>query len=70
MKRKRDTEEAVDGSPKVAAPHRSAPTPSVVLQELFDLLEDYAPMWYTEEMRDRVLSALSSRFPKRMNRSA
>ena len=69
MKRKRVTEEAGNGSPKAASQH-SAPTPTVVLQELFDLLEDYAPMWYTEEIRNRALSALSSRFPKRIKRSA
>jgi hypothetical protein len=29
-----------------------------VLQQLFDLLEEYAPAWYTEEHRDRVAAAL------------
>ncbi len=33
-------------------------TPSVVLKELFELLEDYAPMWYTEEQHDRAVAAL------------
>jgi hypothetical protein len=29
-----------------------------VLQELFDLLEAYAPSWFTEEQRDRAVTAL------------
>ncbi|KAA6465000.1 hypothetical protein DYQ86_03340 [Acidobacteria bacterium AB60] len=29
-----------------------------VLQELFELLEAYAPSWYTEEQRDRAMAAL------------
>jgi hypothetical protein len=28
------------------------------LKLLFDLLEEYAPAWYTEEYRDRAQSAL------------
>jgi hypothetical protein len=28
------------------------------LKMLFDLLEAYAPMWYTKEHRDKVLEAL------------
>ena len=31
------------------------------LQELFVLLEEYAPMWYTQEHHDRALKALLSR---------
>lgn len=30
-----------------------------VLSELHDLLEAYAPSWYTEEHHDKVLAALS-----------
>jgi len=33
-------------------------TPKDVLKELFDLLEDYAPAWYTEEHRVRAANAL------------
>jgi hypothetical protein len=33
--------------------------PSNVLRELFELLEDYAPAWYTEENHDRALAALA-----------
>jgi hypothetical protein len=29
-----------------------------VLQELFNLLEEYAPTWYTEEHRSRAVRAL------------
>jgi hypothetical protein len=32
--------------------------PKEVLGELFDLLEEYAPTWYTNEHRNRALSAL------------
>jgi hypothetical protein len=38
---------------------RSKPiTPVTVLQELFELLEDYSPVWYTQENHDRALVAL------------
>jgi hypothetical protein len=33
--------------------------PNLALQELFALLEDYGPVWYTAELRGRVLSALN-----------
>jgi hypothetical protein len=33
-------------------------TPKDVLKELFDLLEDYAPAWFTEEHRNRAAIAL------------
>lgn len=33
-------------------------TPASVLQELFELLEDYGPAWYTEEQHSRILSAM------------
>jgi len=29
-----------------------------VLEELFELLEDYAPTWYTEEHHNRAVAAL------------
>ena len=31
-----------------------------VLQVLFGLLEEYAPSWYTEELRDKAQAALRS----------
>jgi prephenate dehydrogenase len=34
------------------------PSPKTVLEELFILLEDYAPVWYTDEHHDRALAAL------------
>jgi len=35
------------------------PTPRDVLEELFQLLEDYAPTWYTEEHHNRAVAALA-----------
>jgi len=32
-----------------------------VLRELFILLEDYAPVWYTKEHHDRAVAALLER---------
>jgi hypothetical protein len=34
---------------------------AMVVQELFTLLEDYAPTWYTEDHHNRVTSALRER---------
>jgi hypothetical protein len=45
-------------------PFSSKSIPSVpssshaVLEELFRLLEDFSPQWYTEEHRNRVVAAL------------
>jgi hypothetical protein len=33
-------------------------TAVAVLQELFELLEDYGPIWYTQENHDRAVVAL------------
>jgi len=33
-------------------------TPQKALAELVELLETYAPMWYTEELHNRAVSAL------------
>jgi hypothetical protein len=35
-----------------------------VLRELFELLEDYAPTWYTEELHDRAAAALGDFVPQ------
>jgi hypothetical protein len=35
--------------------------PADVLEELQDLLEDYAPTWYTQEQREKIQSALRLR---------
>jgi len=41
--------------------HASAPTAREVLEELFLLLEDYAPTWYTEQHHNRAVAALMRR---------
>jgi hypothetical protein len=38
----------------------TAPSIRMALEEVFDLLEDYAPIWYTEKQHDRILAALRS----------
>jgi hypothetical protein len=40
------------------APRRPRATARVVLEEMFELLEDYAPTWYTEEHHNRIVEAL------------
>lgn len=32
-----------------------------ILEDLFELLEEYAPAWYTEEHHDRAVTALLNR---------
>ncbi len=34
---------------------------TMVVQEMFTLLEDYAPAWYTQEHHNRVTAALQQR---------
>jgi hypothetical protein len=34
---------------------------TMVIQEMFTLLEDYAPAWYTEEHHNRAAAALQQR---------
>jgi hypothetical protein len=34
--------------------------PKVVLKEIFELLEEYGPIWYTENLHDRVKAALAN----------
>ena len=36
---------------------------NAVLRELFELLEDYAPTWYTEELHNRAAAALGEFVP-------
>ena len=36
----------------------SAVNQATVLRELFELLEDYSPIWYTEETHERAVAAL------------
>lgn len=40
---------------------RRVVTPKEVLEELFELLEDYAPTWYTEDHHNRAVAALIGR---------
>lgn len=37
--------------------------PLAVLREVFELLEDYAPIWYTEELHNRAAAALGELEP-------
>ena len=39
---------------------RNSTDPKVVLKEVFQLLEEYGPMWYTEELHNRMKTALAS----------
>jgi hypothetical protein len=45
--------------------HQEEPTINIsaVLEELYILLEDYAPVWYTRDHHDRALRALLQRHP-------
>ncbi len=43
-------------------PSNSAET-NAVLRELFELLQDYAPTWYTEELHNRAAAALGELQP-------
>ena len=36
----------------------TSPEALSVLREVFELLEDYAPIWYTEELHNRLAAAL------------
>jgi hypothetical protein len=36
----------------------SSSEPLTILRELFELLEDYSPTWYTEELHNRAATAL------------
>lgn len=35
-----------------------AADPHTILRELFELLQDYSPIWYTEELHNRTAAAL------------
>lgn len=37
------------------------PATREVLEEVFHLLEDYAPTWYTEQQHNRIIAALVGR---------
>ena len=57
MSRKRATAEAASERAKPQQ-MRCAPTPLVVLKEVFDLLEEYGPIWYTEQLHNRIKAVL------------
>lgn len=40
------------------APPTEPPNPGIVLEELFTLLEDYAPIWYQRKHHDRAVAAI------------
>lgn len=40
---------------------QSAASSNELLRELFLLLEEYAPSWYSEELHDRAVAALQAR---------
>ena len=42
-------------------PGEGVPTTHEVLLELFQLLEDYAPTWYSEKHHNRAVAALLGR---------
>jgi len=49
--------ESLNGDVRPSEP-QGLPTTREVLQELFELLEDYAPTWYTQEHHNRAAAAL------------
>jgi len=48
-------------NPPLSETEQDIPTTREVLEELFQLLEDYAPTWYTEKHHNRAVSALLGR---------
>jgi hypothetical protein len=40
---------------------RRASGPREVLEEVFELLEDYGPIFYTEDLHNRIVAALMPR---------
>ncbi len=60
MNLQRATFKAVPGAFKLKDTRTSTSTsPKEVLKEIFELMEEYGPIWYTEELHDRVIAALS-----------
>jgi len=46
-----------------AMPSANSADTNTVLRELFELLQDYAPTWYTEDLHNRTAAALSDLQP-------
>jgi hypothetical protein len=56
----RATTKAVPGAFKLKDTRTSGSTnPKEVLQEIFEFMEEYGPIWYTEDLHDRIKIALS-----------
>ena len=53
-----DQTNSKNGKHASATKEPTAPSVRTVLEEVFELLEDYAPLWYTEEHHERILAAL------------
>jgi hypothetical protein len=56
-----NTKHALEQSPELISAE-SRPTnvsdPREVLERVFELLEEFGPVWYTEDLHDRVVEAL------------
>lgn len=50
--------EAPTTKPAVLGMRDDSDSEKAILVEMFQLLEEYGPMWYTEELHDRVTHAL------------
>ncbi len=48
----------------ISMDQRQPATGNAVLRELFELLQDYAPSWYTEELHNRAAAALGELAPQ------
>ena len=48
----------------ISMDQRKSASGNAVLRELFELLEDYAPTWYTEELHNRAAAALGEFAPQ------
>jgi hypothetical protein len=48
--------------------HPPSASPVTVLSELFELLEEYGPAWYSEEHHKRVRAVLDGRQPTAVSR--
>jgi hypothetical protein len=48
-------------SAPISLDQRKLWSPTAVLKDLVELLEDYGPAWYTEEHHNRAVAALHSR---------
>ena len=58
---RRNHTNAKHGKHASAEKEQAAPSVRMALEEVFELLEDYAPIWYTEGLHDRIVAALGNR---------